>query len=292
MAFLASCLAYGQTPDKPLTFDAASVKPAAPLAPGGGGRFTAPAGGGRTMAPTGGSGTQEPGRIRYPYMTLKDLLIRAYDVQDFQIGGPGWLDMERFDIDAVMPPDTTKEQFRAMLRNLLAARFQITTHRETKEVSSYALMTARNGPKFKESVEDLGPQDASQGPPPLQLGKDGFFVPPRRPGLFLQLIGLAGARETFRQSTMQDLANSLQSQLSRPVTDATGLAGKYDFTLTFATEGLYMGRGRMPVNPADIENPPTIFAALQAQLGLRLEPRKGPVELLVIDHAEKIPTEN
>ncbi len=244
------------------------------------------------MAPTGGPGTQEPGRIRYPSTTLKDLLMRAYGVQDFQIVGPGWLDMERFDIDAVMPPDTTREQFRTMLRNLLAARFQIKMHRETREVSSYALITARNGPKFKESTEDLGAQDASQGPPPLQLGKDGFFVPPRRPGLFLQLIGLAGARETFRQSTIQELANSLQGQLSRPVTDATGLAGKYDFTLTFATEGLNMGRGRMPVNPAEVENPPTIFAALQGQLGLRLELRKGPVEVLVIDHAEKIPTEN
>jgi uncharacterized protein (TIGR03435 family) len=270
-------LAFGQT------FDAASVKPAAPWVPGSG----------RAMDPTGGPGTQDPGRIRYPFTTLKDLLMRAYGVQDFQIVGPGWLEMERFDIDAVMPPDTTREQFRAMLQNLLVARFQIKMHRETREVSSYALQTARTGPKFKESTENLGPQDASQAPPPLKPGKDGYFVPPRRPGLFLQLIGLSGAaRETFQQSTMQELSNSLQGQLSRPVTDATGLAGKYDFTLTFATEGLNMGRNRMPVNPAAVENPPTIFAALQSQLGLRLESKKGPMETIVIDHVEKTPTGN
>jgi uncharacterized protein (TIGR03435 family) len=92
--------------------------------------------------------------------------------------------------------------------------------------------------------------------------------------------------------TMQDLANSLQGQLKRPVTDATGLTAKYNFTLNFSMEGLDLGSGRIPVSPGDVEPPPDIFTALQSQLGLKLEPKKGPVDLIVIDHIEKTPTGN
>ena len=268
---LLAALAHGQA------FDAASVKPAA---------------GGRYVEPAGGPGTADPGRIRYVNTALQSLLLAAYNLQSFQLAGPDWLDAERFDIDAILPPETTKEQFRTMLQNLLATRFQMKTHRETRELAGYALVAVRNGPKLTESTEDPGPPDASAAPPPLQLGKDGFFIPPRRPGRFLQLIGLTAVRETFRQSTMHELAASLQGHLKRPVTDATGLAARYDFTLTFAVEGLDMGRGRMPVGPVAMENPPSLPAALQSQLGLRLEARKWPVEMLVIDHAEKIPTAN
>src|ERR1700681_1519458 len=111
LAVLTCCLAYGQTVDKSLTFDAASVKPASPPVPDGRGRIM-------MMGPTGGPGTKDPGRIRYPNMSLKNLLMNAYDVKNFQIAGPAWLDTERFDIPATMPPDTTKEQFRVMLQNL------------------------------------------------------------------------------------------------------------------------------------------------------------------------------
>jgi len=273
---LAACLACGQTAEKPPVFEAASVKPTA---------------GGRPD-PIGGPGTNDPGRIHYPNLSLQRLLEIACEVQPFQLAGPGWLDAEKFDIDAVVPAGATEAQFHAMLRNLLAERFQLKMHRESKELSGYALVVAREGPKFHESAEAHGTKDAPEEAPHVQLGKDGFFVPPNRPGLFFQLAGMTGARENFRQSTMQDLAHSLQSQLQRPVTDATGLARPYDFTLTFATEGLYLGRGRMLVNPATLESPPDIFSALRSQLGLRLEPRKIPVEMLVIDHAEKTPTEN
>src|SRR5450432_1081407 len=118
------CLSDGQTLDKLLTFDAASVKPAAPPVADGRGRIM-------MMGPSGGPGTKDPGRIRYPFMSLKNLLMNAYDVKSFQIVGPAWLDTERFDITAVMPPETTKEQFRVMLQNLLSERFKLTVHRET-----------------------------------------------------------------------------------------------------------------------------------------------------------------
>src|ERR1700722_476292 len=100
------CLSQAQTTDK-LTFDAASVKPATPPKPDGRGMIM-------MQPPSGGPGTKDPGRIRYPYMSMKNLLMTAYDMKSFQIVGPAWLDTERFEIDATMPPDTTKEQFHAM----------------------------------------------------------------------------------------------------------------------------------------------------------------------------------
>src|SRR5438477_5528333 len=110
---LIGCAALAQNRDKSLTFDAASVKPAQPPTPDGQGRIM-------MRGPSGGPGSKDPGRISYPFMSLKNLLMTAYDVKNYQITGPAWLDTERFDITATMPPDTTKEQFRVMLQNLLA----------------------------------------------------------------------------------------------------------------------------------------------------------------------------
>jgi uncharacterized protein (TIGR03435 family) len=304
----AGCLAYGQTADKPLAFDAASVKPATPPTPDGRGMIM-------MAGPSGGPGTKDPGRIHYPYMSLKNILMNAFDVKNFQIVGPGWLDTERFDITATMPPDTTKEQFRAMLQNLLAERFKLTVHRETKELPMYSLVVAKGGPKMKEAAEAAPKDDSDSAPPPPPLpsqpkiGPDGFPILPLggRAGLFMMMMP-GRTRLMAQQQTMQDLATRLTNLLSRPVTDATALKTKYDFTLTFSLEGLNgpMGpMGPMPPPPPgaggggasavyvpDGEAPPDLFAAVQAQLGLKLEPKKGPVELIVIDHVEKTPTEN
>jgi uncharacterized protein (TIGR03435 family) len=298
------CLVYGQAVDKPLTFDAASVKPAPPLTPDGQGRMLLP-------RPSGGPGTQDPGRIHYPYMTLRNLLTTAYDIKTFQIVGPGLLDTERFDITATMPPDTTKEQFRAMLQNLLAERFKMTIHRETKELPMYSLVVAKNGPKMKESTDAAPVNDGDPPlPPPLpaqpKIGPDGFpalEVPAGAPIIIFMMPGRA--RMFGRQKTMQELAERLTGLMSRPVTDATALKAKYDFTLTYSPEGMNGLMGPMPPPPggagaggppvaglSEAEPLPDVFGAVQAQLGLRLEPKKGPIELIVIDHVEKTPTEN
>ena len=240
LAVLIGCVVHGQT------FEAASVKPATPPVPDGQGRIL-------MVGNTGGPGSKDPGRIHYPYMNLKGLLVNAYDVKSLQVSGPAWLDTERFDITATMPPDTTKEQFRAMLRNLLAERFKLATHRETKELPLYSLVATKNGPKMTESAEVTAPKDDGDAPPPPmqpKMGPDGFPILPLagRAGLFMIMMP-GRARLIAHEQTMQDLANRLTDLLSRPVTDATALKAKYDFTLTFSPEGIAGPMGPMPPPP-------------------------------------------
>ncbi len=300
MAF-AGCLLYGQS------FDVASIKPAVPPQPNGRGMIM-------FLRPTGGPGTNDPGRIRYPNMSLKALLMSAYDVKNFQITGPAFLDTERFDVDATMSPDTTRAQFRTMLQNLLDVRFKVAIHRESKELPMYALVVAKNGSKMKESVAASG--DGEAPPPPTALpdqpkiGSDGFpIIPVQQRGLFTLMMP-GRARLIGREQTMQDLATRLADMLNRPVTDATELKAKYDLVLTYSPEGLNGPMGPMPpmppgglppggaaisgpaARPSDAEPLLDIFGAVQSDLGLKLDAKKGPVEIIVIDHAEKVPTEN
>ena len=317
-------VAQAQSNEKSLTFDAASVKPSTiPV----GGRGPGPIGdglgrGGNTNA--GGPGTNTPDRIRYQRATLKTLLAAAYDVKEFQISGPGFLSTERFDVQATMASDTTREQFRVMLQNLLAERFKVAVHRETKELPMYAMVVAKNGPKLKETMEssksdevadpvdDGPPRDPPGGRGQFKMGADGFPVLPMpgggRAGLFVMMMPNA-ARLMAQKQTMENLADRLSSLLPRPVKDETRLKSQYDFTLTCSTDGLNTtgmggpggpgregggreGAGRGPAENPDTEPPANIFAAIQAQLGLKLEARKGRVELIYVDHAEKSPTEN
>jgi uncharacterized protein (TIGR03435 family) len=234
-------------------------------------------------------------------VTLKALVQQAYDVRDFQLsGGPGWTGADRYDItakaenaSAEAPADprqlseqqrkTLQEQTRLRLQALLADRFQLKIHRETKELPVYALVVAKNGPKLKENA------GANEG-----RGR-GMRMSPG------QLVG--------QQVGTDFLVQSLAQMLGRTVLDQTGLKGTYDFELTFAPES---GRGGVFGGPGDgappppppgagpglIKEPPpadpngpTIFTALQEQLGLKLESQKGPVDIIVIDHVEK-PSEN
>ncbi|SPE39623.1 conserved hypothetical protein [Candidatus Sulfopaludibacter sp. SbA3] len=268
---LAGGLAYGQT------FDAASVKPATPMR-------------GPRVDPTGGPGSKDPGRIHYPAISLQYLLMNAYDVNSFQLQGPNWLDTEHFDVDATLQPHTTKAQFRTMLQNLLAERFKLATHSETKDVPGYSLII-KSKLKMKESAGPPAPPNDG-APAALKLGPDRYFVPPDRQGVFFQLTGMSSARSTFRQVTMAELAATLQNQLKSPVVDATGLTANYDFVLTYATEGLYLGSGRMPEGPGGEESPPDISSALSEQLGLKLESKKVSAQVVVIDHIEKTPIGN
>jgi uncharacterized protein (TIGR03435 family) len=289
----AFCAAFAQTQSTP-TFEVASVKPAAPPA-GRGGRK--------------GGGPNNPGQAAYTNTTIRSLVLNAYGVKNYQVSGPSAIDTERFDIVVKVPEGATAADRKLMLQNLLAERFKLTLHRETKELPMYDLVAARNGPKMKESVEVADPTSASTAPPlPLpqpgerKLGPEGFPIQPGsgRPSMQI-MISLGRLRMKLSQETMVQLADLLTNQLNRPVMDKTGLSRKYDFILEYAPE---VGVGPMglglpsppPPPPGDaapaLDAPPVLFNALQEQLGLKLEQKKGPVEMLVIDHVEKTPTEN
>ena len=199
---------------------------------------------------------------------LKTLIAAAYKLSPKAItGGPAWVDSDRYDILAKTPGDVRPnlEEQMAMLRKLLSERFKLTFHREPKELSIYTLSIAKNGPKLRESTVSLNSTPA--GPPPLI-----FIVSP-------QNVELPG-----RNESMQELASVMQrSALDRPVIDKTGLLGRYDFDLEWTPDETQFGGALgKPANPNE-STVPGLFTAIQQQLGLRLEAKRGLVELLVID---------
>jgi uncharacterized protein (TIGR03435 family) len=191
-----------------------------------------------------------------------------------------------------------------MLTNLLADRFHVVLHRENRDLPFYALVVAKNGPKLAKSVvatEAAAPADESapsEGPPKLKMGQDGFYDPVRpRPGINWEFGGPGRARFAITRQSMAQFAAFLRGQLFCPVADQTSLSGDYDFHVDFTPGDGQTPRGpggeEMPLRPGPPgEEGPDLFAALQEQVGLKLEKRKGPVEMLVIDHAEKVPTGN
>src|ERR1035437_3701352 len=172
-----SCAAFGQAAAESPTFEVASVKPSEPQTMGM-----------MRVMMRGGPGSADPGQLTSTNVTLKNLMVNAYAVKEYQINGQKWLDSERFDIVAKIPKGATKEEFKLMLQNLLAERFKLTLHHETKELPMYALVVGKGGSKLKESVDDdatasgaapqggaagsVGPS-ASAPPPPPPPGSDG-----------------------------------------------------------------------------------------------------------------------
>ncbi len=232
---------------------------------------------------TGGPGSEDPGRIHYGLISLKELLKQGWDSY-YEIEGPGWLGSQVVTVDATMPPATTKEQFHEMLRNLVTERFGLKYHAGTKDVAGYALMVAKNGPKMKASA-DQDDAGFARPQPPTRSGPDGFPVLPPSPGKLMVSFGKGDRdRDIGQQVTMKDLAKTLQQKLKTIVTDETGLPAKYDYVLTYATEG---GPPSQSLEPL-----PDIFGALQSQLGLKLEKKSVPVQVFVVDHMEKTPSGN
>jgi uncharacterized protein (TIGR03435 family) len=255
-------------------FEVASVKPAGPNS---------------IRNSEGGPGSRDPGRYTFTNATLRDLLYGAYGLEDQeQISGPGWIDVERYDISAKIPPGTTREQFQEMLRVLLVERFKLKVHHETKQFPVLELVVGKNGPKLKESA---GSPDAT-GPPPPDRDRNGFPVlPAGRPGLISSFGPGAHSAWTARQQETPELARSLSGPMAagRHVVDKTGLAGKYDFTLEYDR----VRPSGPPGSAAPDDNPGlSIFDAVQRQLGLRLVEGKAFFDVIVVDRAERVPTEN
>jgi uncharacterized protein (TIGR03435 family) len=199
------------------------------------------------------SGFEETqGRIRIENLPLKTLIELAYGVRDFQFSGPRWLSMVHVDIEATPPTGYKHEQLLPLLRSLLAARFQLIVHHESKQMSAYALVVAKGGQKFHEAA-----------------GPRGHFTD--RPGL------ISGTRVS-----MGEFTGALAGMLELPVVDKTGLTAAYDFKLEWTPE----------LAPEVSEPGLSIFTALRDQLGLSLRAQKVRIDVVTVDHVEKAPTEN
>jgi uncharacterized protein (TIGR03435 family) len=287
-----------------LEFEVASVRPSGPLPRGMilGGRIS------------GGPGTNDPERITYEYVPFEQLVMAAYGVQRYQIRGPDWVtpsDLRgaaRFDISVKVPPGATKEQAAAMLQNLLAERFQLTLHHESAQFSGYALVVAKGGAKLKESRGPVEESERAKRAVGRETEKDGFpkLFPGSNMGGLFERDGAVRLR--FRDYPLFDLTQQVSFTLSAHLVDRTGLAGKYDFTLEFALppEGLILvgTQATQPLSPgqtAPLYREPSpaeqdavaiVSAAMEKQLGLKLEATKITMDTLVIDHVEKTPTDN
>jgi uncharacterized protein (TIGR03435 family) len=255
--------------------------------------------------------------------TIMMLVQQAYGVQPYQISGaPDWFNSEHFDVNAKMDPavadallklsvDDRRIARQQMLQALLADRLQLKIHRDNKELPVYNLVVGKNGPKLKESKAEDNASTAPGSttvPPAIKLppvpnggggGNSSVSVNRNGAGTFMMSGGPGGGMQTMSStaSPIANLVRMLSMRLGRPVLDKTGLTGKYDFKLEFApeqTQGPAFGGGDgggAPMTPPADPGGPSIFTAVQEQLGLKLESAKGPVEIIVIEHAER-PSQN
>lgn len=274
---LSTTVARAQASGKP-EFEVASIRPSPPPDPGVG----------TTVYCRGGPGTNDPGLYTCGNMNLRALIGTAYDIPNYRMTAPDWMLTTRFDVRAVVPEGTTKEQFSIMLRNLLADRFKVVVHRESRAIQRYELTVARNGPKLRPPAAAKEGDAEPFAPGPPARDKDGYPIV----GRGIAIIG-DRARMHWPDMTMDMLVQQLSNQLRGPVSDLTGLGGKYDIEVYWWTGGGLSANApgaepaALPADPG-----PTLTQALQDQLGLRVESKRGPVEFLVVDRAERMPTEN
>lgn len=231
---------------------------------------------------TGGVGTSSPGRITYRGTWLPPLIAEAFGVRTDQVTGPAWLTTERYDIVANIPPGATKDDFKLMLADLLRERFRLQFHMDSNIRPIYVLRAGKNGPTLKPTerrVDDADPTVGgvdAEGCPIVSPNYKGMVSRPL-PGMMCW---------TARDVSSADLARHLEQRAGRPVVDETGLTGRYDFKIRYEV----LGRGGEPVAAAD--RAPSVFTAVEEQLGLKLEPSTQSFPALIIDSIEREPTEN
>jgi uncharacterized protein (TIGR03435 family) len=234
----------------------------------------------------GGPGTADPTRYSVENYTMSGLLETAYGISSYQLSGPGWLDSQRFTIAAKVPEGATRELLRLMMQNLLIERFRIAAHFEKKVIEGYQLVVANRGSKLAALPAGPDPDEDpanTSAPFRMTLDKEGYpQLPPGRH--YAMAIANNRARWRFADESMDNFAETLGNQIDQPIVNATGLTGDYDFVISWSPAAL------QPNAPGD--SGPTIFAAIQEQLGLKLESAKISVDTLVIDHIEKSPSED
>ena len=305
-----------------LTFDVATVRPSAPLDMV---KLQAQMQSGK-MPSFGPHVTAS--RAEYNYMSLKDLIAVAYKVKAYQITAPDWLNTQRFDIAATLPDGSTKDDAPKMLQALLEDRFKLAVHLDKQEHPVLAMVVGKGGPKLKESPAAPAPIDPDAPLKPGEIKMDTQDGPVRMTthpdGSFTQNMGVKGTvtgkMDSATQSlhldadtvTMEGFADMLTGLMQmgggggRQVVDMTELKGNYQVSIDISLASLIAaaraqgadipgGPGSTGASPAEASDPggggATVYASVE-KLGLKLEPRKAVVEQLVVDHAEKMPTEN
>jgi uncharacterized protein (TIGR03435 family) len=274
----AAWMAWGQS-DAPLEFEVVSIKPSPPRGPLG------------FFGCRGGPGSNDPGLITCSHEAARSLVPIAYGmglrVSYAKLNGG--TNPPQFEIAAKVPHGATKEQVNQMWQNLLKDRFRLAVHRETQEMQVYEMVIAKGGLKAKEWVDRQSDAEVAPWGPGVapKWDKEGFpMLAPGQTGNFF-----TGDKAYFAApaGTMKVLAKMLESRLAinegvpRPVIDATGLEGKYDLKFWWSPQ----------TDSNDSAEGPSLLSALESQLGLRLQRKKSaPVEILVIDHIERTPTEN
>ena len=316
IALLLSAAAFAQTPA--LTFEVASIKPAGPLDP------VAIASGKMRI------GMKVDGAIcDIASFSLRDLIRTAYEVKDYQITGPEWLgspmSAQRFNIQATMPPGTTEKQVPQMLQALLADRFKLTLHHDTKDHSVYALIVGKGGSKLKVTEPDAPPETSEgakndepkkgemvvgQGSSQVRIsgsmadGGKGAVIRGGPMGQMKMSMVDGKMHMEAAKMTMAMLCEFATRFVDRPVVDMTELKGNYivalDLTMDdlknvaksagVAMPGAGGGDGKGGAEASDPSGS-SIFQSVQ-QMGLKLEARKAPLDMIVVDHLEKVPTEN
>jgi uncharacterized protein (TIGR03435 family) len=273
----------------PPEFEAISIK----LSPAWEGKGAPP-----IMFKEGGPGTGSPTRVVFHHYPLRDLLMQAYGVQPYQISGPSWLvdviylQTDSFEISATMAAGTTKEQLAVMLQNAMAERFNLKLHRETRTVPGFALTTGSHSPKLQAAAEFSPSEEAEARGKLGPTGKDGFpAMPPAYSGHLVNVQSDLTTRVKFMRRSMAEFAEWIAAtQVKRPVVDRTGLAGRFDFLFEFQPN-LSVSGDASNADPA-APSVPGLFSAVESALGLKLVRESCQVETLVIDHADRRPTEN
>ena len=214
-------------------------------------------------------GIMPGGRFSASNVTVKELILFAYDLKEQQLsGGPGWTNSDNWDIVGKPESAATPEQIKIMMRALLTDRFKLSLKRDSKELSVYNLVVAKNGPKMTESKDAGGPGGPKRN---IRMGRG-------------QVEG--------QQMSMQMLADVLSRVSGRPILDKTGLTGTYDLKLEWTPD---ITDGPIKANPAEPPpsdtSGPSLFTAVQEQLGLKLDAQKAPVDVYIIERVEK-PSEN
>ena len=231
-------------------------------------------------------------RFVAPNSTLRELMRVAYVVEDLQIsGGPGWIDSDRYSIEATAGAGVTADDARAMLRAMLADRFKLSTHTEKRDLQGFALVSlGKKAADLRPSGPQCAPMRAPAGvpaPPPPPPPPPGASVIPLSAGRALSKCGsmIAGGYLSLRGISLEQLATLLSQLIHQPIVERTQLTGPYDIDLVYLPDTPTPGPVQVPADT------PSLSTAVQDQLGLKLERQRVPTDVIVIDRAER-PTGN